>query len=125
MDVGLRRVGLLGTAFTMEQDFYKRRLAENFGLDVMVPDDQDRKTVHDIIYKELVAGIVRNSSREAYRKVIQRLVDRGAEAIIMGCTEIMLLVSQTDSGVPVFDTTEIHALTAVDIALGGRDPELP
>ncbi|MGE6781648.1 aspartate/glutamate racemase family protein [Ensifer adhaerens] len=114
---GLRKVGLLGTAFTMEQDFYKGRLAETFGLDVLVPQAEDRAKVHEIIYRELVAGIVRDSSRDIYRAVIGRLVDAGAEAIIMGCTEIMLLISQADSPVPVFDTTEIHALAAVDLAL--------
>ncbi|NVD43180.1 aspartate/glutamate racemase family protein [Ensifer sp. HO-A22] len=113
----LSRVGLLGTAFTMEQDFYKGRLIERHGLDVIVPDETDRKTVHDIIYKELVVGRVEDASRDAYRQVIQRLVDRGAQAIIMGCTEIMLLISQADSPVPVFDTTELHALAAVDLAL--------
>ncbi|MGF6174840.1 aspartate/glutamate racemase family protein [Ensifer sp. 4252] len=115
--LGLSRVGLLGTAFTMEQDFYKGRLIERHGLDVLVPGDEDRKTVHDIIYKELVIGRVEDASRDAYRQVIQRLVERGAQAIIMGCTEIMLLISQADSPVPVFDTTELHALAAVDRAL--------
>ncbi|CEJ13013.1 Aspartate racemase [bacterium YEK0313] len=117
VSAGLRRVGLIGTAFTMEQDFYRGRLAARFGLDVIVPDEPDRRTVHGIIYHELVAGIVRDESREAYRGVIRRLVERGAEAVIMGCTEIMLLISQADSAVPVFDTTEIHALSAVDLAL--------
>ncbi|OOG76350.1 aspartate racemase [Sinorhizobium sp. A49] len=115
--LGLSRVGLLGTAFTMEQDFYKGRLVERHGLDVIVPAEADRKAVHDIIYKELVVGRVEDASRDAYRQVIQRLVDRGAQAIIMGCTEIMLLISQGDSPVPVFDTTELHALAAVDLAL--------
>ena len=117
VSAGLRRVGLIGTAFTMEQDFYRGRLAARFGLDVIVPDEPDRRTVHGIIYHELVAGIVRDESREAYRQVIRRLVERGAEAVIMGCTEIMLLISQADCAVPVFDTTEIHALSAVDLAL--------
>ncbi|CAN7554764.1 aspartate/glutamate racemase family protein [Ensifer adhaerens] len=115
--LGLSRVGLLGTAFTMEQDFYKGRLIERHGQDVLVPGEEDRKTVHDIIYKELVVGRVEDASRDAYRQVIQRLVERGAQAIIMGCTEIMLLISQADSPVPVFDTTELHALAAVDRAL--------
>ncbi|MNT31836.1 Aspartate racemase [compost metagenome] len=115
--LGLSRVGLLGTAFTMEQDFYKGRLIERHGLEVLVPGDEDRKTVHDIIYKELVVGRVETTSRDAYRQVIQRLVERGAQAIIMGCTEIMLLISQADSPVPVLDTTELHALAAVDLAL--------
>ena len=114
---GFSKAGLLGTAFTMEQDFYKGRLTSKHGLEVLVPDDADRKTVHDIIYQELVAGEVRDASREKYRAVIHRLVERGAEAIILGCTEIMLLVRQQDSPVPVFDTTRLHAEAAVDLAL--------
>jgi aspartate racemase len=114
---GHRRVGLLGTAFTMEQDFYKGRLSELFGLTVLVPDEDGRKTVHDIIYSELVAGVVREESRGAYRRVILDLLEHGAEAIILGCTEIMLLVRDEDSPVPLFDTTTIHALSAVDRAL--------
>jgi aspartate racemase len=114
---GLTKVGLLGTAFTMEQDFYKGRLASRHGLEVLTPDDADRKTVHNIIYQELVVGQVRDASREKYRAVIQRLVERGAEAIILGCTEIMLLIGQEDSPVPVFDTTLLHAEAAVERAL--------
>lgn len=116
---GLARIGLLGTAFTMEQDFYKGRLAERFGIEVLVPEVEDRRVVHDIIYKELVAGIVSDASRGLYRDVIARLAERGAEAIVLGCTEIMLLISQADSPVPVFDTTELHALAAVERALEG------
>jgi len=114
---GIRKVGLLGTAFTMEQDFYKGRLQRLFGLEVLVPEADDRRIVHDIIYRELVAGEVRAESRMAYREVIERLTVRGAEAIILGCTEIMLLVSEADSPVPLFDTTTLHALAAVDRAL--------
>ncbi|WP_243375526.1 aspartate/glutamate racemase family protein [Microvirga solisilvae] len=114
---GIRRVGLLGTAFTMEQDFYKGRLQSRHGLDVIVPDADDRKTVHDVIYKELVLGQVNPASREAYRAIIARLIAEGAEGIILGCTEIMLLVSEEDSAVPLFDTTTIHAVAAVDHAL--------
>jgi aspartate racemase len=114
---GFGKVGLLGTAFTMEQDFYKGRLKKVFGLDVLVPDAGDRRVVHDIIYKELVAGEVRPESRMACRGIIARLVARGAQAIILGCTEIMLLVSEADSTVPLFDTTTLHALAAVDRAL--------
>ena len=114
---GLTRVGLLGTAFTMEQDFYKGRLATRFGLEVLTPDADDRRQVHDIIYRELVAGVVRDASRQVYRDVIACLVARGAEAIILGCTEIMLLVRPEDSAVPVFDTTELHARAAVERAL--------
>jgi aspartate racemase len=114
---GFTTVGLLGTAFTMEQDFYKGRLRELFGLDVIVPDAENRRRVHDIIYRELVAGRVLAESRMAYRKIIAGLVAKGAEAIILGCTEIMLLVSAADSAVPLFDTTTIHAIAAVDRAL--------
>jgi aspartate racemase len=114
---GFRRVGLLGTAFTMEQDFYKGRLRDAFGLDVLVPEADDRRVVHDVIYKELVAGEVRPESRAAYREIIGRLVRRGAQAIILGCTEIMLLVSAEDSSVPLFDTTTLHAIAAVDRSL--------
>ena len=116
---GIRRVGLLGTAFTMEQDFYKGRLARQHGLDVLVPDAPDRALVHRVIYEELVQGRIEPASREAYRGVIARLVDRGVEAIILGCTEIMLLVGQEDSAVPLYDTTLLHAEAAVERALGG------
>lgn len=115
---GIRKVGLLGTAFTMEQDFYKGRLAERHGLEVLVPNDEDRRLVHRVIYEELVQGRVDPSSRQAYREVINRLVDRGAEAVILGCTEIMLLVGPEDSTVPLYDTTAIHAEAAVEMAIG-------
>ncbi|MDB5959528.1 MAG: putative aspartate racemase [Massilia sp.] len=115
---GLRRVGLLGTAFTMEQDFYRGRLVKQHGLDMLVPDDADRATVHRIIYEELVQGKIVDASREAYRQVIERLIARGAEAIILGCTEIMLLVGEQDSAVPLYDTTGLHAQAAVERALG-------
>jgi len=114
---GLQRVGLLGTAFTMEQDFYKGRLALEHGLDVLVPDATDRATVHRIIYEELVRGQINEASRQAYREVIARLVTRGAEAIILGCTEIMLLIGPEDSAVPLYDTTRLHAEAAVARAL--------
>jgi aspartate racemase len=114
---GHKRVGLLGTAFTMEQDFYKGRLADLHGLDVIVPDATDRATVHRIIYDELVQGKVEAASRAAYRGVIGRLVAAGAEAIILGCTEIMLLVGPGDSPVPLYDTTGLHAAAAVELAL--------
>jgi len=114
---GLRRVGLLGTAFTMEQDFYKGRLVERHGLEVLVPGDEDRAVVHRVIYDELVQGRVEPASRQAYREVIARLVERGAEAIILGCTEIMLLVRPEDSPVPLYDTTAIHAEAAVELAI--------
>ncbi len=113
-----RRVGLLGTAYTMEQDFYVGRLRDRYGLDVLVPDAPDRQIVHDIIYDELCVGITTERSRTAYRTVIDRLEARGAEAIILGCTEIGLLVGAGDATVPVFDTTEMHAQAAVTRALG-------
>lgn len=114
---GLKRVGLLGTAFTMEKAFYRDRLVAA-GLEVLIPDAADRREVHRVIYEELVAGKIEATSRAAYRDVIARLVERGAEAIVLGCTEIMLLVDQSDSAVPLFDTTSLHALAAADLALG-------
>ncbi|HEY6257371.1 MAG TPA: aspartate/glutamate racemase family protein [Xanthobacteraceae bacterium] len=111
---GLRRIGLLATAFTMEQDFYKGRLKDRFGLDVLVPDAGDRALVHRIIYDELVQGRVELMSRDACREVIARLLARGAEAVILGCTELMLLVLPEDSPVPLFDTTRIHVEAAVE-----------
>lgn len=115
---GFGKVGLLGTAFTMEQDFYKVHLKGLFDLEVIVPKGEDRRIVHEIIYKELVAGKVFPQARNVYREIIARLVAKGAQAIILGCTEIMLLVSDEDSAVPLFDTTTIHAIAAVDRALG-------
>ena len=115
---GLRRIGLLGTAFTMEQDFYKGRLAREHGLEVLVPEAQDRATVHRVVYQELVQGKIVEASREAYREVIADLVARGAEAIILGCTEIMLLIKPEDSPVPLYDTTGLHAEAAVRRSLG-------
>ncbi len=114
---GFTQVGLLGTAFTMEQDFYRGRLQEKHGLEVLIPEDTDRAEAHRIIYQELVNGEVREESREIYRGVIARLVENGAGAIILGCTEIMLLVSPEDSAVPLFDTTLLHANAAANAAL--------
>jgi aspartate racemase len=114
---GFKTVGLLGTAFTMEQAFYKGRLTDQHGLDVVVPNDEDRATVHRIIYEELVAGKVSPASRESYRAIIARLVESGAEAVILGCTEIMLLVRPEDRQVPIFDTTALHAAAAIEVAL--------
>jgi aspartate racemase len=116
VEVGLTRAGLLGTAFTMEMAFYRDRLAAA-GLEVMIPDDDDRAEVHRVIYEELVAGKIEPLSRAGYRAIIARLVERGAQAIVLGCTEIMLLVDQSDSSVPLFDTTTLHALAAVDLAI--------
>ncbi|MFE2523144.1 aspartate/glutamate racemase family protein [Streptomyces sp. NPDC059382] len=114
---GMRRVGLLGTAFTMEQDFYRGRLAAG-GLEVSVPDADERALVHRVIYDELCVGVVREESRTAYREVIAGLVAGGAEGIVLGCTEIELLVGAEDSPVPVFPTARIHAAAAVEAALG-------
>ena len=115
---GIGRVGLLGTAYTMEQDFYTGRLRERHGLEVLVPDAPDRRIVHDVIYDELCLGVVRDESRDQYRRIMRGLADRGAEGILLGCTEIELLVGPQDARVPVFDTTRIHARRAVDLALG-------
>ena len=108
---GLKRVSLLGTRYTMEEDFYKARLKAN-GLDVFVPNDADRQTVHRVIFDELVQGRVEPASRTAYRELIARQVERGAEGIILGCTEIPMLIGPEDSAVPLYDTTELHALAA-------------
>ncbi|MFJ4671227.1 aspartate/glutamate racemase family protein [Kitasatospora purpeofusca] len=113
---GVTRVGLLGTAFTMEQDFYRDRLAAH-GLDVLVPDPAGRALVHRVIYEELCLGVVREESRAEYRRVIAELVAEGAQGVILGCTEIELLVGPGDSAVPVFPTTRIHAEAAVTAAL--------
>jgi len=114
---GVKKVGLLATAFTMEQEFYKGRLNQS-EIDVLVPDAAGRKVVHDIIYQELCLGVIRDESRAQYRRIIAELVEQGAEAIILGCTEITLLVKAEDASVPLFDTTLIHAEDAVKLALG-------
>jgi aspartate racemase len=114
---GYKSVGLLGTRFTMEQVFYRDRLSERHGLQVVVPNADDRETIHRIIYAELCLGVVLPESRSAYRRIMERLASQGAEAIILGCTEISLLVSQQDSKVPLFDTTAIHARAAAEMAL--------
>jgi aspartate racemase len=114
---GIGRVGLLGTRFTMEEAFYKGRLSERHGLAVLVPEAEDRAVVNRVIYEELCLGVVRPDSRAHYRAAMARLVERGAEGIILGCTEITLLVDASDSAVPLFDTTRLHALAAVAFAL--------
>jgi aspartate racemase len=114
---GHATVGLLGTRFTMEQDFYRDRLSERHGLRVIIPDPEDRETVHRIIYEELCLGVVTADSRGAYRSIMAKLTSRGAQAIILGCTEIALLVDRQDSEVPLFDTTGIHARAAAEEAL--------
>lgn len=114
---GLSRVGLLGTRFTMEQDFYRDRLRERLGIEVLVPGEDERSRIHRIIYDELCLGTVRPDSKRTYLDAVRSLVERGAGGIILGCTEIMLLLQQQDIEVPVFDTTAIHAMAAVDLAL--------
>ncbi|MCY3778787.1 MAG: aspartate/glutamate racemase family protein [Chloroflexi bacterium] len=114
---GHRRAGLLGTRFTMEQDFYKGRMIERFGLDVVTPDAAGRATVHRIIYDELVRGLIRGESRRRYQAVIEDLAAAGADSVILGCTEIGLLIKPEDSALPSFDTTELHALAALEWAL--------
>lgn len=113
---GIKSVGLLGTAFTMEQDFYKGRLTNKYGLQVLVPDESDRALVHKVIYKELCLGKVESNSKAEYLRIIDALAVKGAEAVILGCTEIGMLVNQEDTTVRLLDTTEIHAEKAVEYA---------
>ncbi|MCY4264447.1 MAG: aspartate/glutamate racemase family protein [Gammaproteobacteria bacterium] len=117
---GIQRVGLLGTRFTMEQDFYKQRLVDNFGFDVLVPESVERELIHEVIYEELCQGKITESSRKRYLEVIQNLGNRGAKAVILGCTEIALLVQQQHTDLPLFDTTTIHCEEAVRLALAGQ-----
>jgi aspartate racemase len=117
MDLGLQRVGLLGTRYTMEEDFYRGRLVEKYGLEVIIPEQADREIVHRIIYDELVLGRIEPGSKAEYLRILTGLAKLGAEGIILGCTEIGLLVNQSDSSLPIFDTTRIHALAAVQFAL--------
>lgn len=114
---GITKIGLLGTKYTMEHDFYKGRLIDNYGLEVLVPDEADRQTVHDIIYDELCLGEIKDASREKYQEIIRKLGEHGAQGVILGCTEIGLLVAQDNTSLPLFDTTRIHAEAAVTTAL--------
>lgn len=114
---GVRRVGLLGTAFTMEQDFYKGRLADAYGLDVLVPDAPDRRRVHDIIFQELCLGVCNASSKASFLTIVDKLAQKGAQGVILGCTEIGMLIGQSDAPVPLYDTAAIHAAKAVETAL--------
>jgi len=114
---GIEKVGLLGTAFTMEQDFYKGRLSQKYGINVLVPNEKDRAIVHKIIYRELCLGKVKTDSKAEYLRIIDSLADTGAEAVILGCTEIGMLVNQSDTKVKLFDTTAIHAEKAVEYAI--------
>lgn len=117
---GYNKVGLLGTRFTMEQEFYRGRLRERHGIEALIPPESDREIVHRVIYSELCLGQVRNASREEYRRIINGLVERGAQAVILGCTEISMLVGPDDSAVPLFDTTGIHARKAAEWAMSGQ-----
>jgi aspartate racemase len=117
---GIKSVGLLGTAFTMEQEFYKGRLIENYGLQVLVPNEDDRQIVHKIIYQELCLGKIESDSKAEYLRIIDALASQGAEAVILGCTEIGMLVNQTDTDVRLLDTTAIHAEKAVEYATSRR-----
>ena len=114
---GQSRVGLLGTKFTMEQDFYKGRLKEIHGIDILIPEDKERQLIHDILYNELCLGEIKELSREKFQSIIQNLVKRGAQGVILGCTEIPLIVRQEDYEIPLYDTTALHAKAAVDFAL--------
>lgn len=120
---GIKTVGLLGTAFTMEQDFYRERLRQKFGLEVLIPPPQQRQLVHQVIYEELCAGKILSASKATYLDIIDELATRGAEAVILGCTEIGLLVQQQDTHIKLLDTTTLHAAKAVDFALGTPSPQ--
>ena len=113
----ITKVGLLGTAFTMQQDFYKKTITDNFDIEVLVPNEEDIKIVHRIIYEELCLGKIKQTSKEEYLRIIDALVQQGAQGIILGCTEIGMLVSQKDTSAKLFDTTYIHAIEAVNKAL--------
>lgn len=113
----LKKVGLLGTRYTMEEDFYKSRLDKSFGLSILIPSEGDRGLVNDVIFSELCQGVIRQSSRDRFKAIIAELASRGAEGIVLGCTEVPLLIKQEDSAIPLFDTTLMHALRAVDFAL--------
>ncbi|HEQ3590048.1 aspartate/glutamate racemase family protein [Vibrio harveyi] len=117
---GIKKVGLLGTRFTMEQDFYKQRLIDKFGVDVVVPSSDDQTIVHDVIYNELCKGEVHDDSRQHYLTIIEKLVEQGAEAVILGCTEIAMLVESQHTDVKLYDTTEIHVKAAVEKALDSK-----
>ncbi len=118
-EMGLTKVGLTGTRFTMEEDFIKGRFTDKHGLEIIVPERDSRKAINDIIYNELARGIFRDESRRVFLDIINHLIEAGSEGVILGCTEIPLIVKQSDFSVPVFNTTELHAKAAVDRALGG------
>jgi len=114
---GLKKVALLGTKFTMEKDFYKTYIFNQFGIEVITPNETERQQIHNTIYGELVHGVIKNESREIFKQIIGNLEQQGAEGVILGCTEIPLLISVSDVNIPVFDTTTIHAEKAVEWAL--------
>jgi len=116
----LKKVGLLGTKYTIEQDFYKGRIKEKYNIDVIIPGTDEREDVHNVIFDELCLGQVKDESREKYKKIIKNLAKNGAEGIILGCTEIPLLINQKDLAIPIFDTTLIHCISAVDYALNNE-----
>ena len=117
MEKGLDKVALLGTRFTMEEDFYKKRLREKYKLNVIIPSESGREVIDHVIYTELCRGIMHQSSKEQFKAIIEKLGSSGAQGVILGCTEIPLLISQQDAGIPLFDTTTIHAQAAVEVAL--------
>lgn len=121
---GYKQVALLGTRFTMEQDFYKTRLLQKHGINVLVPSQEERELIHHIIYNELCLGIVNDDSRQIYLKIIKNMAEQGAEAIILGCTEISMLIRAEHTQVPLFDTTEIHAIAAANKALKSLAPKI-
>lgn len=114
---GIERVGLLGTALTMEHDFYKQRLQEEYDIEVVIPDLEERRIVHEVIFQELCLGKIKDSSKQSYLRIMDRLADKGAQGIILGCTEIGMLVQQKDTEIKLYDTTAIHAEKAIDYAL--------
>lgn len=116
--LGMTQVGLLGTRYTMEQDFYRQRLQQRHGIDVMIPPPEQRETVNQVIYDELCRGIFKETSREAYRGIIADLARQGAQGVILGCTEIPLLIDESAAKIPLFDTSRLHALAAADYAIG-------
>ncbi len=116
-EMGLRKAGLLGTRFTMEEDFYKGRLKKKYGIEVVIPDLEEREKIHRVIYDELCVGETKDASRQRFIEIINNLISQGAEGVILGCTEIPLLVKQEDVDLPLFDTTMIHASRAADISL--------
>ncbi len=114
---GQTKIGLLGTRFTMEQDFYKGRLQHKHGIEVVIPEEQDRQTIHTILYDELCLGEIKQASKEAFQRIIADLEIKGAQGVVLGCTEIPLIVKQEDSSIPLYDTTTLHAVAAVEFAL--------